>query len=300
MAEAVAIVGVLAAAAQFSDIGCKVVLRVSSLFSRIQDSPQCLQRTLDQVRLLLHLAELTNKKLTEESNIRPPLMTQPLLHDEVPSLQPPPILPLTWLESVWQTCTAQAYELDGLISPILQEVESGRIRKAWKKVWMVKSEEKIEQVITGIERYKTLLSIWFGQECLDQLIQLKKGVIDLHGDVNNVRRSIAQFNHAFQKMVPAGTSDSPGFLLDALHDHYCKITRPHGQQILSVIENEGRESFETRQQLRLLVSENCFCLFPKTNEGLLISKDNRDPGSTFRGSNFVGWSSANGQNEKFA
>lgn len=62
MAEAAAIVGLLAAAARFGDIGCKLVLRISSFFSRLQDSTKCLQLALDQVRLLLHLAELTKRK----------------------------------------------------------------------------------------------------------------------------------------------------------------------------------------------------------------------------------------------
>ena len=76
--ESVVLVGVVAAAAQFIDIGCKVILHTSSLFSRFRDVPRCLQQVQDQVQLLLHLAELTSRKN----------MMQPLLND---SPQPIPL-----------------------------------------------------------------------------------------------------------------------------------------------------------------------------------------------------------------
>ena len=132
------------------------------------------------------------------------------------------------------------------------------------------------------------------------MINLQKGVNDIREDIGDVRRSITQFNQAVQKLVPAGTSDPSGSLLDALHDQYCKNTALHGQQILSVIQSQERESAETRQQLQLLVSENNLYSLSKTKKGLLISKDNRSPANTFRSSTCVDKSNENGPKEKFA
>ena len=119
MAETIAIIGVVAAASQFTETGGKLISRLILLISRARDSPQCVQLTLDQIRMLLSLADLTKRKASEENAA--------WLPDEAPSSQDGPetslqltqASPLTWLESVWQNCSAQARELEALIDGML-------------------------------------------------------------------------------------------------------------------------------------------------------------------------------------
>jgi hypothetical protein len=246
MAEGAVLVGVAAAAAQFTEIGCKVVLRASSLFSKFQDVPQCLQRALDQVQLLLHLAELSSKKD----------MIQPLSNDLPQTLLlKTSRFPLSWLESVWTKCATQVHELDELIRPMLQESENTRVQRVWKKILTLGREEKINQILKEVESYKTMLTIWFGQECLDQIHQLKQDVVSMQGDIENFGKSTIQLHQTFQDWLPPRTSEAPASALNALQNNYCQSTGHHGQQIsCAAIRNPGAESPEVRQQLSLLVS----------------------------------------------
>jgi hypothetical protein len=208
MAETVAIVGIVAAAAQFSQIAYKVILEASSLLSRFQGSPKCLQRTLDHVQLLLHLAELTKTKLKREPSTSVALMPQLSLDDELQALPPVSTSPLSWLETVWQNCTTQAQELDRLISSMLHQSRSDGIRGVWNRRSMVRTEDKINPMMKEIESYKSLLCVWFGEECLDQISHLKKDMFDLRVEAQDIGKTIAQFNCTLQELVQAGMSDS--------------------------------------------------------------------------------------------
>lgn len=242
MAEAAVLVGVVAAAAQFIEIGCKVVLHASSLFSKFQDVPPRLQRAVEQVQLLVHLAELTSKKN----------MIQPLSVDSRQTLSLRiSRFPLSWLESVWTKCAAQAHDLDELIRPMLQESENTRIQRVWRKFLTLGREEKINQILKEIESYKAMLTIWFGQECLGQIYQLKQDVVSMHGDIENFGKSTTQLYQKFRDSIP---SDPPESTLRVMQSSHCQSTARHGQQVSCAIESRGAECPEIRQQLSLLVS----------------------------------------------
>ena len=129
MTEVAALVGISTSAAQFLDIGCRIVLHASSLYSRFQSVPQCLQRTLDQVQLLMHLADLVsrNDSLTTSSQSRP---TNGLSST-------------SWLDNVWRKCTTQAQNLEKIIKSMLCETEDSYGKRVWKKILTLKREETI-------------------------------------------------------------------------------------------------------------------------------------------------------------
>jgi hypothetical protein len=117
------------------------------------------------VQLLLHLADLTAEKSLIVPSSDGPFQHLSLLTSS---------FPLSWLESVWMKCTAQVHELDGLIRPMLDESGDSQIQKARKRILILRREEKVKGILREIECYKTMLSIWFGQECFDQIRQLKQ------------------------------------------------------------------------------------------------------------------------------
>ena len=173
MAEIAVSIGVAAAAAQFTSIACSILLHASRLSSRLQDIPQCLQRTLDQLRLLLHLADLVSKK--EMAQVLPGVVS--LSSTCPPSTRPSSV---SWLESVWKDCTAQAQSLEKIILSMLCETEDSYAQKIWKKILTIKREEKILQIVDNIERYKSMLNLWFGQECLDNIHFMRQKILDVH------------------------------------------------------------------------------------------------------------------------
>ena len=254
MAEAIAIFGIIAAAVQFIETGSKLVLRLRSLSSKIQDSPQCLRQSLDQVQILLVLAERAKRRTTHGDSAYLPAVAQSLQNDQVPSLQLSQTLPLTGLESVWQNCTAQACELDKLIGQLLEKAEGGGFRKSWKKLFTLKDEEDVERLLTRIEKYKTLLSIWYGQECLDGIRTLGVNMFDLRGEMFGIRQNMAHFNEIFERFVGANASESHRGALGPLHMHASSAMCPLDRQVLDMIQDQGRQTFQTRQQVQSLVS----------------------------------------------
>ena len=183
-------------------------MRGSSLFLKFHDSPQWLQRTLDQIRHLLHLADLTANKATEPSAAPLPLTSQPSsdgkLSSQISSAITP-TLPLSWLEVVWKSCTTQAQALDEILQPMLQEAEDTSGRRTWKRILTLKRQEKIEQALGEIERCKTMLSVWFGQECLHGIRSLQHDVSCIHGDIGNFGKDIIQINNTLQNLVAQGS-----------------------------------------------------------------------------------------------
>lgn len=245
MAEAIVLVGVVAAAAQFIEVGCKVILHTSSLFSRFRDVPRCLQQVQDQVQLLLHLAELTSRKN----------MMQPLSDNSPQPIQlGTPRFPLSWLESVWTKCAQQAHDLDGLIRPMLQVSGNARSQRVWKECLMLGREEKMNQILKEMESYKTMLTLWFGQECLDQIYQLKQDVISMHGDMENLGKSTVQPHQTCPSLIHPQTPSFPESTSKGSHNEHRRSIECHGQQTSCTIEDRRVEYPEVRQELCHLVS----------------------------------------------
>ena len=267
MAEAIAIIGVVAAAAQFSATGSKLVSRLISLKSRIGDSPQCIQLTLDQVRMLVSLAELTKKKIAEEHGTWMPTVAPSSRDEQESSPQSSEVSPLTWLESVWQNCLAQACELDDLIRQMLQKAESNLLQKGWRKLCTLKTEEQIDRILVRIERYKTLLSTWYGQECLDHIKNLGSNVNDLHGELSSLRQSMDYLNENVHRMMVANASDPHKPSRQALQGNEDRLAVLSNEQALIVARQQQQRHIPspTQQHAKYLVSQG--------NITLLQSKD---------------------------
>ena len=269
MAEAIAIIGVVAAAVQFTETGSKVVSRLISLVSRIRDSPDSLHLALDQLQMLLDLAELTKKRIAEENGV--------CMQAEIPNLRDDQALPrrlsqtspLTWLEKVWHSCTAQARELDDLILQMLQELEGNAFRKKWRKLCTLKNEESIERILTRIERDKTLLITWYGQENIERLKKLSLNVVSLHEEVFDMRQNMAYLNETMQKLLPANTLGS--------HEMPQKPMRnTHPRNILSVIEPVMDMSREQDQQTSQIQQQNQSLVSHKKNHSPLPKQTRED------------------------
>ena len=132
------------------------------------DAPKSLETARDQVQSLLQLAELASKKTpidsTAESTSTPHNLTTNL---EITQS-------LSWQESAWRRCTKQAKLLEEILGPLLCETADSRIQRVWKRVSSVKKEKAIQQVVDEIEKQKSILNLWYAQECFGNVDALKK------------------------------------------------------------------------------------------------------------------------------
>jgi hypothetical protein len=121
MAEAVALLGAVAAGVQCAQVGLQVLILGSSLRAKLQDAPEKVKRWLGQVEQLVALAELikqANADLSSSSfRSQPPTSS---------SLDRPAS---TWVETALRNCTDQVQTLQDILKDMLQEVDDGKGRK---------------------------------------------------------------------------------------------------------------------------------------------------------------------------
>ena len=132
---------------------------------------------------------------------------------------------------------------------MLQVSGNARSQRVWKKCLTLGREEKINQILKEIESYKATLTLWFGQECLDQIYQLKQDVIRTHGDMENLGKSTVQPHQTCRSLIHPPTLNSPESTLKASQIDYCRSTGYHVQQTSCAIEDRRAEYSEVRQEL---------------------------------------------------
>jgi hypothetical protein len=187
MAEAVTLLGVVAAGVQCAEVGVQLLLLGSKLCSRIQDAPDKVKRWLDQIQQLVALAEFMQQLDTIRDLSRLSLSsTNPAI---------------SWVEAALSDCTTQARALQDILEEMLEGVNDSSGLKMWKKILTVKREARITSALHEIERQKGLLNIWIGQSNLCQLSGLQGSADQIREGLGRVDRSTLQFSQTFAKEV---------------------------------------------------------------------------------------------------
>lgn len=189
MAECLALLGAAAAAAQFAEVGFRIICRGSALIKKFRDRPKCLERALSQVQHLLFLAELT----TENGRRIPTaetLLTHQIATNNLSTTAATSTLP--GLESIWKDCAVQARILDEILQSTLKAIEERAFLRSWKNLGKLGRLDEIDRALDDLERHKTLLNLWLGQESLQQIHHLLYGVSYMHGDIIKLGKTVTQ------------------------------------------------------------------------------------------------------------
>lgn len=173
MAEALALLGAAAAAAQFAEIGFKVVYKCSVLVKESREYPEFLQRTRNEMHHLLCLV-----KVATESTDSPPEV-QPAT-DENQKLQSANDRRSAQLESIWKDCSRQAEVIDTALQSMTREIETRGIIGQWKKLRMHPRIHGVEKALGELERCKTTLGLFLGNESLYRMGRMHHDVSMTH------------------------------------------------------------------------------------------------------------------------
>lgn len=245
MAEAIALLGVVAAATQFIEVGSRVLRFGSSLSSKLGESSQRIERWLDQVRQFSALVELIKQKTTPLS---------PLAASATSELTTP-----TWLETTLRICTAQTLTLEEVLEDMRQDVYDGMREKVRKRVLTLKREERITQIMNELERHKSTLSIWLGQKNLHHLESLHSGLNKLREAVGNTNDKTFQNGQNLDRqlghLVEAvhKSSDATASHLEKVKTFSEHILVKHGQEIRQLKGRLESGSSATQRELSALV-----------------------------------------------
>jgi len=221
MAEAVAMLGVVAAGLQCAQVGVQLLMSASSLCSRLQDAPEKVKSWLVQIAQLVVLAELMKTISTD-----PLLSSLPLL----PAASPSSIeTSVSWAESALLDCMNQAHALQDVLKDMLEDVNDGKGQKTWKKLLTVKRDSKITDSLHTIERQKSMLNIWLGQ------INLRR-LASLHHTVNHIQDTVVR--------------------VDGRVAHNAKTVREEVQTMSKAIDDNSRRSVSALESIRNLETSN--------------------------------------------
>jgi hypothetical protein len=186
MAEAVAVVGAVAGALQFAEVGYKIIARGSSLIKHSRENPECIERAHSQIRHLLYLAKLTAENGTAPQDMIP-FGTSQTPNEEFPlsgnsehgvSASMP-----ARMEEIWTDCTEQAKVLDSILRSMTQEVEGKSIFGIWRRLRRLERLERIDRALNELERSKSMLNLSFVHESGRQINRLHRDVSFMHDDI---------------------------------------------------------------------------------------------------------------------
>jgi hypothetical protein len=248
MAEAIALLGVVAAGVQCAQVGVQLLMLGSSLRSKLQDAPDKVKRWLGQIEQLVALAELIKQTDADLSRLLPP-----------PSLSSARSA-AAWVEAALLDCTGQARALQDVLKDMLQEVDDRKGQKIWKTILTVKRETRITSALHEIERQKSMLNIWLGQNNLRQLDDLHHTVQDFRDGVEKVDRHMLHveqtFCEEFQNLSTAFHSSSRATTsgLECLRNLGTSSVESLGQQMQQYHGELQSESSVMQLQLHALVS----------------------------------------------
>ena len=141
----VEILGIVASASQFLDIGARLALSLSGIVTRLKDVPQSVERAANELNLLIKIIEAIKTNLEEPSK-----------SISVKNVD-------TGLELL-KKCKEQADELNHVLNGVASQATDGVAKKSWKAVVSLKRDSKVSEMLSGLEKLKSSLEIWMSHE----------------------------------------------------------------------------------------------------------------------------------------
>lgn len=189
MAEAIAILGVAAAALQFAETGYKVISRCSFLMKRSREYPDYLHRTHSQMKHLIYLAKVAsdNRGTFEavpssqsENAVVEHTEQQPQSAND--RSEPAAIIAIQ-METIWKDCARQADVIDTILESMMREIEGRGLIGKWRQLSLHERVYNIERALGELERSKTTLGLWLGNESLYQMGRMHHELERMHNQI---------------------------------------------------------------------------------------------------------------------
>uniref|UniRef100_A0A093VTR4 Ankyrin-1 n=1 Tax=Talaromyces marneffei PM1 TaxID=1077442 RepID=A0A093VTR4_TALMA len=175
MAEAIAVLGVAAAALQFADVGYRVISRCSFLMKNSREYPDYLQRTHSQMQHLIYLAKVAaENRDTSQAIVSSEPQDAVDEHQQIQSTingPEPPVVISTRMETIWKDCAHQADVIDNALQSMMREIKGRGLIGKWRQLSLGERVYSIEKALGELERSKTTLGLWLGNESLYRLGQ---------------------------------------------------------------------------------------------------------------------------------
>jgi N-terminal domain on NACHT_NTPase and P-loop NTPases len=137
----VEILGIVASASQFLDIGARLALSLA----RLKDVPRSVERAANELSLLVNIVG------TIKTNLEGPGESVSVKNVDI------------GLELL-QKCKERAHELNHVLDGVTLQTTDGVVKKSWKAVISLKRDSKVSEMLSGLEKLKSSLEIWISHE----------------------------------------------------------------------------------------------------------------------------------------
>lgn len=189
MAEAIAVLGVAAAALQFAEAGYKVISRCSFLMNRSREYPDYIHRTHSQMQHLIYLAKVAadNRDTSQgvaSSESQPAISEHLEDQSQTAKNQPAPAATISMqMETIWKDCAHQAEVIDDVLQSMMREIGGKGLIGKWRQVSLHERVFSIERALGELERSKTTLGLWLGNESLYRMGRMHHDLAVMHNQI---------------------------------------------------------------------------------------------------------------------
>jgi hypothetical protein len=135
----VEIVGLVAAAAQFADLGAKVLLGLSSLISSLRDVPSRIESAATALKIFVDLSHALRAHL---ETLPPPAISEATQ---------------TQIKDLFDACGSETCAITNILEEITTKTSDNKLAKTWKRLVGVKREKDILERFERLERHKSSL-----------------------------------------------------------------------------------------------------------------------------------------------
>ena len=135
MAEALGVLGAIAAASQITQQFIDIAKIITSLYSKIHDAPDSIRSQKLQVEQLVFITGLIERNTSLQTD---------------------------WMASALTTCLETTRQLLDELSRISTSAGDGRVRRVWKGLVGVIVEEKLRGLFAQLEQRKSSLALYIG------------------------------------------------------------------------------------------------------------------------------------------
>lgn len=149
------ILGIVASAARFVDVGLRALPALTKLYSDLQNAPRKLKAAVCGLQQLIRLVQIIQTDI--ERPYHGPGST--------PGISIAPDMLLRPLHS--STNVDEAKQLESLLYQLTSTPSGHILKRGWRIVIALKDESDILEICKRLERLKSALNLWLGNESLE-------------------------------------------------------------------------------------------------------------------------------------
>jgi hypothetical protein len=95
----------------------------------------------------------------------------------------PAVMISVQMETLWKDCSLQAEVINNILQSMMREIEGGGLIGRWRQLSLHERVYSIERALGELERSKTTLGLWLGNESLYRMGRMHHDLAMMHNQI---------------------------------------------------------------------------------------------------------------------